>query len=43
MATLYNEMAIAKNKTKMLFSLQAKCQMGEKIWMDCGREEPYDL
>jgi hypothetical protein len=24
-------MAIAKNKTKILFSLKAKCQMGEKL------------
>lgn len=40
---LYNEMAIAKNKTKILFSFKAKCQMEEKIWVDCGKEQPYDL
>jgi len=29
MVILYNEMAITKNKTKMLFSFKAKCQMEE--------------
>jgi hypothetical protein len=43
MVTLCNEMAIAKNKIRVLFSLKAKCQMGEKIWVDCGREQPSDL